>query len=149
MGGSTSSGWEYTLGPKEIDVRNYSSDVASYLDSYQSYLCEFTCDETLSTDLITLSKLGELGCTISEDYTPVDGLTCESSSYVSWLINNRWFWTKSAYSTDSGRVWVMNPGGLLYSKDWSLIGYYNDDSNGVRPVVTISKSSLAELEQTS
>ena len=51
---SYENGWECAPGPKEIDIRNYSGDIVTYLDSYQNYLREFTGDNTLSTDLITL-----------------------------------------------------------------------------------------------
>jgi hypothetical protein len=148
---SYETGWEYTPGPKEINIRDYSSDVATYLDNYQANLRTMTGDDTLTTDLITLTQLGELGCTISEDYTPSGDEDCYSSPYVDWLINGKWIWTKSARSNDPEMVWIMSYDGYLaqdVSGEWFTGDYYYGnaiyDYNGVRPVVTISKEYLLE-----
>ena len=134
----TSAGWEYTPGPKEIDVQLWSTNyIAPYLNNYVAYLAEMTGDSTLSGDLITLSDLKELGCTIQSDYSNTGEETCVNSEYSSWLINGQYWWTKSASSNGAPtHVWYFRNDGILDS------GAGTNISNGVRPVITISKETL-------
>ena len=59
--------------------------------------------------------------------------TCKNSPYASWLVNGS-SWTRSAET--SGMVWIFDSTGTLGPG----AGQYN--SEGVRPVITISKSLL-------
>ena len=135
---SKSFGWEYESGPKEIDVQLWSANyIAPYLNNYVAYLAEMTGDSTLSGDLITLSNLKELGCTIQSDYSNTGEETCVNSKYSSWLINGQYWWTKSASSNGAPtHVWYFRNDGLLDS------GAGTNISHGVRPVITISKETL-------
>ena len=140
---SKSYGWDYTPGPEEIDVQLWSADyIAPYLNNYVAYLTEMTGDSTLSGDLITLSDLKELGCTIQSDYSKTGEETCVNSEYSSWLINGQSWWTKSASSNGAPtHVWYFRYDGILDS------GAGTNISNGVRPVITISKDTILNFVQ--
>ena len=135
---SDSNGWEYTPGPKEIDVQTWGGDAKALLNGYVSYLkTEYGVDVT--GDLITMAQLGDLGCTIPSDYAWGDAeygdYTCNNSEHSEWLVNGQYWWTRSADSEGSSDVWMMYDDGILYTD------YYNFPI-GVRPVITISKSLL-------
>jgi hypothetical protein len=132
---SSSYGWEYTPGPKEIDIQTWSNDPKTYVNEYVSYLINETGDSNLTCDLITLAELKSLGCTINDDYSITWSETCKNSEHSSWLVNGQFWWTRSAYPYDSRYVWLVSETGSLYLND-----YYNYRS--VRPVITISKSSI-------
>lgn len=140
---SETNGWEYTPGPKEIDVQTWSGDVKTILNNYVSYL-NTEYEVSVTGDLITLSQLGDLGCTVPSDYAyGSGGWTCVGSEYSDWLINGEYWWTRSAYSVSSDNVWIVNGVGSpnYYS--------YTDDFSGVRPVITISKSVLEQNDSVS
>ena len=131
------SGWEYTPGPKEIDIQTWSTNPKIYVNEYVSYLQGETGDTTLSGSLITLAELGNLGCTVPTDYAcGSGGWTCTGSEHSNWLINGQYWWTRSANSDYSFLIWLMYDDGSLYDSDYFSNGY------GVRPVITISKSVL-------
>ena len=133
---SDSNGWEYTPGPKEIDIQTWSTNPKTYVNEYVSYLQGETGDTTLSGDLITLAELGNLGCTVPIDYAwGSGGWTCTGSEHSNWLINGQYWWTRTAFSDFSGSIWILFDDGDLYSN------YYYINS-GVRPVITISKSLI-------
>ena len=135
---SDSDGWEYTPGPKEIDIQSYAGPVKTYINNYVSYLQSETGDSTLSGTLITLVELEDLECTVSSDYAwGTGGWTCENSSYASWLVNGQNWWTRSSYSDDSSRIWGVDASSGLYDNS------FNGDFLSVRPVITVSKASLA------
>ena len=96
---------------------------------------EKTGDTTLSGTLITNSQLEALGCEINDD----DG-DCSASKYSSWLLKTHWH-TRTSHVDDSTYVWRVNADGMMY------YGSINHSSNlrAVRPVITISKSALANL----
>lgn len=132
---SDEAGWEYTPGPKEIDIQTWSTNPKTYINEYTTYLQAETGDTSLSGNLITLKELEKLGCVISTDYSIQDGMSCESSKYASWIINNQWWFTRSAGPDYNRMVWVLTP-----------VGKLNDDSctdiDGIRPTITISKETL-------
>lgn len=134
---SNSKGWEYTPGPKEIDIQQYDGDAKTYVNEYVSYLKTQTGDNNLSGTLITLTELKSLGCTgIKDDYSITYNENCANSEHKSWLVNSQKWWTRSASPTHKDTVW------LVYS-DGSLHDYYlHSNTFGVRPVITISKSAL-------
>jgi surface protein len=133
---SSYRGWEYTPGPKEIDIQQYDGHVKRYLNAYVDYLKTLLKNDATAGDLISLKELEELGCTVPSDYAwgpDPDGDNCFDSPY-GWLANGQWWWTRSADSPYSDYVWKVHADGYLDG------GTYNF-SYGVRPVVTISKES--------
>lgn len=128
--------WEYTPGPKEIDVQTWAVAPKNYINEYVSYLSQFLGTTDLSGDLITLNRLGKLGCTFPEDYSYDIG-SCSSSPYIDWLFNGQKWWTRSAQSDDSDRyIWMVDETDGLYST------HYGNYFVGVRPIITISKEYL-------
>lgn len=133
---TTSCTWEYTPGPKEIDIDVSSPNIKVYLDAYQELLQYSVWDGTLSVDLITMKQLKDLGCSVSDDYSVSSGFTCSNSPYATdWLINGQDWWTKSASSSSEYHVWYVSSYGAVYNADY--LSYY-----GVRPVVTLSIDAL-------
>ena len=133
---SDSYGWEYTPGPKEIDIQSYDGEAKTYVNAYVEYLKEELGDDTVTGDLITISELGELGCIVPTDYAyGSGGWTCTGSEHSNWLINGQYWWTRSAFSDDFNNVWTVDPDGYLSADNFN----YNFV---VRPVVTISKKTL-------
>ena len=146
-----SGGWEYTPGPKEIDIQQYGSNVKTYVNGYVEYLKELTGYNNISGDLISVSQLGELGCNIPLDYSFNSDLnySCYDSKYESWLIDDfmsDYWWTKSAVSNKVDNVWYFNYDSLYFH-----VGYRATTSIGymyvptVRPVITVDRSIYAEL----
>ena len=136
---SKSSGWEYTPGPKEIDIQSYDGHAKTYVNNYVDYLKTETSareSDTLTGNLITVTELGELGCTISADYSDVTGLTCANSANASWIVNGQYYWTCSAGTSRSDYVWNVSTSGDLFDNS------YYKQFRGVRPVITISKSLI-------
>ena len=133
-------GWEYTPGPKEIDVQVWGGETKILLNSYVSYLnTEYDLDVT--GDLISVSNLGDLGCTVPSDYAyGSGGWTCSDSEYSDWLDNGQYSWTRSAASNNSASKWIIDNNGGLHYSHYDYINYC-----GVRPVITISKSDLKSL----
>ena len=138
---SDSNGWEYTPGPKEIDIQIWSTNPKTYVNAYVEYLKTELEDDSVTGDLITLTELKGLGCTIPSAYEYVSSSssrTCTNSPYKSWLINNQGWWSRSAYSDYACFVWYVSDDGYL--------NYYSySGSYGVRPVITISKDTLKKL----
>ena len=131
---SNDKGWEYTPGPKEIDIQLYDGDAKTYVNNYVAYLKGETGDSTLSGTLITVAELGDLGCTVPSDYTDMEEATCANSENAEWLVNGQSWWTRSAYADFLNHVWYVDAVG-------GLDNYYSF-SYGVRPVITISKSAI-------
>ena len=135
---SDTKGWEYTPGPKEIDIETWSTNLKTYVNNYVDYLktqVSATSSDTLTGNLITVTELIELGCTMNADYSYDGSETCENSANASWIVNGRSYWTRSAVTNTSSLVWTGSPSGRLYDSNY---GY----SYGVRPVITISKSLI-------
>jgi hypothetical protein len=139
---SNTKGWEYTPGPKEIDIYTWSTEIKTYIDSYVSHLQTVTGDTTLHGDLITLNQLQQLECTIKEDYASATGLTCANSQYSKWLVNNQSWWTKSASSEYSDAIWHSSFNGYLGA------GNYEFNYAAIRPTITISKEALKNYLKT-
>ena len=134
-------GWEYTPGPKEIDVQTWSPNITTYINEYVSYLNDESGSTSITGDLITLAQLGELGCIYPSDYMNTGNpntQTCANSEYISWLITGQKWWTRSANSKGHiSFVWTVSSdlGGAPC----------NGTAWGVRPVITIDKSDLENL----
>ena len=131
------SGWEYTPGPKEIDIQDWSTSPKMYVNAYVEILKESLGDDSISGDLITLKELKDLGCTISDDYSYIIGLTCNASSYKAWLVNEQSWWTRSV--GNDIHVWCVQEDGSLTTI--LLVANYS----GIRPIITISKETLRNL----
>ena len=133
---SNTNGWEYTPGPKEIDIQSYHGNAQAYVNGYVSYLNKLTGTTSVSGDLITMNQLSELGCVIATDYTwGTGGWTCSRSEYSNWLINNQNWWTRSAYSTNSAFLWIIFADGSMNYDSFGV-------SYGIRPIITVSKNTL-------
>ena len=139
----------------DINIQNYNNRIKERINGYVDYLRSFTESQTITGDLISLKELEELGCTVSEGYGTTYGSdTCGSSPYVDWLVND-WMWTKTARIGFDNTLWIMNDGGDLSPGDpldWGMdvdgfiYGYHESDQNLVRPVITISKATLAKYK---
>lgn len=129
-------GWEYAPGPKEINIQILSTDPKIYVHEYVLHLKRETGITGISGDLITLAELKSLGCTVSDDYSWVDGLTCENSENADWLVNGQSWWTRSASSDFYNLVWIVTEYGGLD------IYFCNYADNGIRPVITVKKDEL-------
>lgn len=130
-------GWEYAPGPKDIDIKTYTTTLYSYIDSYVSYIKELTDSSQITGDLISLNDLKNLGCTITNDYS--SGSTCKNSKYYSWLITERNWWTKSANPSKASNVWLINTSG------GTSLGAHGS-SYSIRPVITIPTKVLASRQ---
>ena len=115
---------------EELDIQTGDNDVKTYVNEYVTYLQGETGDSSISGGLITFAQLETLGCDVSSSYT------CADSEYADWLINGQWIWIGNAYS--NAYAYSMVDGGRLTN------GGFYDGGNGVRPVITISKSALAK-----
>ena len=140
---SNSTGWEYTPGPKEIDIQTYDGVAKTYINNYVAYLKETTNDMSLTGTLMTLGDLKNLGCTINDDYTfdyaTENGLlTCADSAQASWLINGQTWWLRSASANNGGCAWYLGGSGRL-GYEWTTFS-----AAGIRPVITISKNVLKD-----
>ena len=135
---SDNYGWAYEPAPKEIDIQQFEGETKSLLNNYVSYLQTELDGKTVSGDLITLSELKSLGCTINDNYSYTSGLSCKNSSYVTWLANGQFWWTRSATSTAAEGVWTVNGRGRFNAN-------YYSDLYGMRPVIIISKDTLLSL----
>jgi len=134
---SDGNGWEYTPGPKEIDIQSYDGNAKQYIGNYVDYLKAQLNDSFVSGNLISLKELQNLGCLVSSNYSwGSGGYNCYDSSYKDWLINNQYFWTRSALVNKSDGVWRLTQDGGL-----DFPNYFNS-SGGMRPVITIAKSAL-------
>ena len=142
---SNVTGWEYTPGPKEIDVATWGTDYSAlYLNEYVSYLMTETNDNTITGNLITLSNLRELECVVPYDHAYVSDIasrTCVNSPYKDWLINGQNWWTRSAYAGFGQLIWYVYDSGAV---DY---GTY-DFAYGIRPIITISVDALGSLVNT-
>jgi surface protein len=132
---SENIGWEYTPGPKEIDIQLWSTNPKNYVNAYVTYLKEETAVENLYGDLITLSELKALECLIPENYGSGTSKSCADSSYVDWLVNGQSWWTHSANADSPDIIWNVGATGYLSQ-------HGNIFSHGVRPTITISKEAL-------
>lgn len=94
------------------------------VQNYKTYLINSLRKTSVDARLITYEELISLGCSEND-------LTCESAPV--WVYNTD-YWTASA--DNNSEVW--------YVEDGSFAGYPIEDSgyNGLRPVITISKSDI-------
>ena len=132
-----SSGWEYTPGPKEIDIWTYSPNASTYIQNYINYLQENLGVTVISGDLITLQHLKKLGCTFLDNYSAgASGGTCADSKYVEWLITEQGWWTRSATSDSATFVWKVNSSSVI--RPGGISG-----TSAIRPIITVPKSALS------
>ena len=138
---SDSGGWPTTPAPKEIDIQEWSTNPKTYVNNYVDYLkteTGATSSDTLTGNLITLTELGKIGCTVPTNYTyksDTSTRTCKYSAKKSWIVNKQWYWTRSVSENGSNGVWYVDSSGQL---NFDVYNY----AFGVRPVITISKSLI-------
>ena len=158
---SASNGWEYISAPKEIDIQKYDGNVKTYVNEYVSYLSSVTGDDTLVGDLISLSQLENLGCSIPKPgiSKPSFGISyedvnnCDESIHKSWILNGNVytvdyeFWTKTASYWDGDGIFVLfsNSGGLSLNLFDGTTVYGSRSTAIVRPTITISKETLKNI----
>ena len=146
---SNLNGWEYTPGPKEIDIQAYDGNAKTYVNKYVSYLQTETGDTTITGDLITLAELKTLGCTIYEDYER-GTYHCRNSSYKDWLFTRDPWFTRSAVSSDSNEIFDVFSKSAFHDYEISNVGFNNEEeASTIRPTITIQKNTpVITLDQT-
>ena len=133
-----SASWTGIPGPQEVDIANTPGSVQTYLNKYAEYLQTFT-SYPVQTDLITVTKLNELGCEVDADYNYTGANTCANSEHLSWLKISRYWWTKSMGQDNYGsRLWVVMANGNLYDVEYRNL-------YGVRPVVILPVEAVDEF----
>jgi hypothetical protein len=133
---SNTNGWEYTPGPVEIDIQQFDGNAKLYINEYSNYLNGLLGEDSVDVNLITMTELKDLGCTVSEDYSFALNLNCTESPYISWIKNGKSWWTRSPVSTFDVSVWAVFGS--------AAIGYdgYSRELGGIRPVIRVSKETL-------
>ena len=132
---SSSTGWEYKPGPKEVDIQTWSSNPKTFVNGYISYLKKHSGDIYLTGDLITVTQLIKLGCTVSSDYTSTGTHSCIDSPNKDWLLNGQPWWTKSAHAEYASSLWIVYSGGSLGRDTYA-------SKQSIRPVITIDKDAV-------
>jgi hypothetical protein len=135
---ATTNGWEFNPGPKDVDIQVWSVNPKNYVNAYVEYLKGITGDSNLSGDLIAMSELYTLGCDVNANYNYKSTVNCNDSQYGSWLVNGQMWWTKSAYPHTEIDIWKVETSGKLN-------GNRHTSSNGIRPVITVSKDALYQI----
>ena len=133
-------GWEYTPGPKEIDIFTWTDEPKNYVNRYVTYLIEQTGDTGLTGNLITLNELKSLDCDIIDNYSDTTSGTCVNSKYKKWLINDQTWWTRSANANQASGVWIVQKDGTIYGIDDALSHH-----GGIRPTITMTKEAYEDL----
>ena len=87
----------------------------------------------MSGDLITLADLYDLQCNVNQNYNYFSDVNCNNSPFAEWIVNGQNCWTKSAYPHSDVDLWKVEIDGRLN-------GNKHTSSNGVRPVITVSKN---------
>ena len=109
-----------------IDLNLYSGTGISRVKGYESYLKTLTLDDSLTATLLTRDDLIELGCSSS---------TCINKKNASWIIRQQPFWLRTTSHLSKWSFYYVNDRG-------NIAGNYDVAQYGIRPVITISKSSL-------
>lgn len=135
---SKSSGWEYTPGPKEVDIQTWTVEPKKYVNGYLTYISDILNDNNVSSDLVSLTQLKKLGCKTTDDYQYLSDLTCVHSPHHSWLINGQEWWTKSANYEYNYMIFTFDDDGTIDNMNAKYI------SLGVRPLIKVSKNTLNE-----
>ncbi len=126
--------WEYTPGPKEVDIQQFDGPTKDYINNYGVYLKEMMKDSLIKLDLVSMNELKAIGCKINDDYTYTQDLTCTTSPLADKLINGHYWWLRSAYAQESSRVFIATDKGKLSYGGGCWF------QNGVRPIVIVSTS---------
>ncbi len=132
---SDTNGWEYTPGPKEIDIETYASDINYYINEYLMTINDFLDGSDAYGSLVSLKLLKTLGCSINESYASDTSSDCSTSRH-SFLLNGQDWWTSSAVSDDSYAAWVVQSSGAIVSTQ-----VFNGIA-GIQPVIDVPKKYL-------
>ena len=138
---ATEAGWEYTPGPKEIDVDLWLPNIATYINQYENYLNSELKEEAVATDLITAKQLISLGYNFKDDYS---NSLIEVKPGDNWVETKQNWYTKSAVSSTKNVLHWYSHYDHLFDPPLAL----GMASAGVRPTVTISTSTFKELSKT-
>lgn len=129
--------WEYTPGPKEVDIQQFDGPTKEYINNYGLYLKGIMEDSLIKLDLVSMTELKAIGCKINDDYTYTQDLTCATSPLADKLINGHYWWLRSAFAQEESRVFIAtDQGKLVYGGGCWF-------QNGVRPIVIVSTSLFA------
>ena len=120
---STTNYWQSATSYPQF-VYDANSNLYEHVENYETYLKKELGVTSADTALITLEELQNMGCGTS---------TCTNSSY-SWIYQTS-YWLSTAINSSS--IYIVDTTGTLAG-----VGYLNNDSYGVRPVVTISTNEL-------
>ena len=107
------------------NVFDSNSNLYEPVQNYKTYLKNTLGKTSVDARLITFEELIGLGCNTNKD-------SCKSAP--SWVYSIR-YWTASA--ANNSRVWVVDPSGVFGSN-----GFVYSGGDGLRPVITISKSDI-------
>ena len=133
--------WEYAPGPKEVDVYTWSPDISRHLNGYKEYLETIIENDDFGVDLISVTELGNLGCTIDSTYSTGGEYTCRESINKDWLIIEPYWWTKSTIPEYSRSIFAVIGNPQYSAGEAGDIAFFDVDYNfGVRPVITVSKT---------
>ena len=116
-----------------IDLQTMTTNPKNYVNNYVSYLRTITNDNTITGSLATQDRYLTLWCDLQGNY---EEKRCESSPYKSWVINGQETWTLINYESIK---YVDSEG--LFIESTSI----TTDAKGIRPIITISKDTLAGL----
>ena len=103
------------------------------LKTYETYIKKNIGKNTVTLDILSLEQAKNLGI-LSYSNIDSDKLTL----YPTWY-NNTFYWLSTA--EDDGWMYIVNSGTITTDNfyRWSNGSY---TTNGIRPVITISKSEL-------
>lgn len=138
---ATESGWEYTPGPKEVDVNRWLPNIAIYTNQYKDYLNSELKEEAAATDLITVKQLISLGYNFEEDYS---NSLIRVNPGDNWVETNQSWYTKSAVSSMKDVLHWYSYYDHYFNSPIAL----GMDFAGVRPTVTIAYPTFKELSKT-
>ncbi len=124
---ATSNTWS-TTEEIDLDIATHASSVSYLISQYVSFLKSSTNDSTITGDLISKSQLISVGCDFTEN-------TCNNSQYANWLVNGQFWWTKTYAGKETKYIFILRGDGVITHDPY-------DETNGVRPTITISKETL-------
>ena len=133
------SGWDYS-GKLEVPIMDYSGATNNLLTEYLDYIKFHSNDDSIKIDLVSMSELGDLGCTVPTNYSDGSGYNCNGSAHSYWIDNFQAWWTKSVSNGSYYKVWYYNGANAFGTQ-----GY--DRTSGVRPVILIPKSTLTGIPE--
>ena len=119
----------------ELVLSEHGTIAYQYITNYTSKLSNVLAEPNIEGTLLNYDSLINLGCKSSE-YTIMIRMTCTATPYT-WLNNNQKTWLSMIYSEPFGNSYPY------YHNTDGTVNYQSYSSTaGVRPVITLPKSSL-------